>query len=155
MILEHAYMSERAWAKRTSTGLIYGEALADFSGAYSGTWTVCFAKYHGKFFAKKYYETKFGHGDSVLFVPFQQPVWKDSNKAFLFTKGKFYSLGQVFEITGWTDKGIQGYVYVDDKGTPTNTPHNFDVMYRVYKQDFVIHSGMRTLLTKTLVYKGA
>ena len=154
MILEHAFMNERAWAKQTTTGLIYGEALADFSGAYSGTWTICFAKYHGKFFSMKNYEAKFARGDSVLFVPFQQPVFNDSREAFLFSRGRYFRLGQVFEITAWTDKGIEGNVFVDDRGTPTNTPFNFDVPYRVYKQNFIIHGGKRTSLKKTLVYKG-
>ena len=155
LVLENAAMNERAWVNETTTGLIYGEALADFSGAYSGTWTLAFAKYHRKLFAKEKYETKFGKGDSVLFVPFQQPVFNHSYEAFLFASGKFYSLGMVFEITAWTDKGIEGNIFVDDNGEPTNTPFNFDVPYRVYKQEFIIHGGHRTLLKKTLVYKGA
>jgi hypothetical protein len=155
LVLENAAMNERAWVKQTTTGLIYGEALADFSGAISGTRTLCFAKYHGKLYSKKDYETKFGRGDSVIFSPFQQSDFKDSREAFLFTRGKFFSLGQVYEITGWSKQGIVGNIFVYDTGLPFSGPFNFDVPFRVYKQDFVIHGGKRTLLEKTLVYRGA
>ena len=151
LILDSAEMNPRAWVKKTQTGLIYGEALADFSGAFSGTHTHCFAKFRGKFFPKKEYETKLGRGNSVLFVPFLQPVFKETNEAFLFSSGKFYSLGQVFEITDWTSKGISGYIYMQDDGKPYNGPFNFDVPNAVYKQEFIIRGGKRTLLGKTLV----
>jgi hypothetical protein len=151
LILENAAMNERAWVKRTKTGLIYGEALFDFSGAYSGTRTLCFAKYHGKLFSKRDYETKFAKEDSVLFVPFLQPVFKETHEAFLFCSGKFYSLGQIFEITAWTSRGIEGYIYMQDNGVPYSGPDNFDIENAVYKQEFIIHNGKRTLLGRSLV----
>ena len=155
LVLENAAMNERAWVKRTTTGLIYGEALADFSGAISGTRTLSFAKYHGQLYSKKEYETKFGSGDSVLFVPYQQSDFKESKEAFMFTRGKFFNLGPVYEITEWNKQGIVGNIFVYDSGLPFSGPFNYDVPFRVYKQDFVIHDGKRTLLKKTLVYQGA
>ena len=153
MVLDRVMGDPRILAGKTTSGLTYGTAEGDFSGAFSGSRTIAFAKLHGKIFSRKDYEVAFARGKSVIFKPHQQMVFKSYLPAYLFSSGRYYSLGEVYDVTGWTSRGIEGYYYVMDDGKPYSGHFNFDVENAVFKQDLVIHRGVRTLTTKTLVKK--
>lgn len=145
--------SPTATARKTSSGMIVGQVVQPFSGAYSGELSWTFVHTNGKTYVADYSEPFKTVGDSVCLSPrpVSQPVFCDNGVAKVFQKGKFRLVGTAFRLTEFDGQTVKGYFLCDSAGKPASLMLTEWEGKGVYAQWFSWKDGKQRLGQKIAV----
>lgn len=142
-----------ATGRKTSSGMIVGQIVQPFSGAYSGEYSWTFIHSKGKTYVADYSEPFKTVGGSVCLAPrpVSQALHHVNGEARLFQNGRFQMIGPAYKITEFDGSSVRGYYLADSRGQLASFFVMEPSQNNVYAQWFSWSKGKRRLVEKTLL----